>query len=87
MQTDLFFEFVAIFFSKYVLRSIFFTVCLVKVEDALIVDAVEGKVNDFDIIPLSFRQSLALRSIDFAFVFICVYLLIVRDLIRVLQLL
>ena len=64
-----------------------FPVCLTKVKEALVVDAVVAKVNNFDIIPLSFGHSSALRSIDGATVFIFLYLLILRDLIRGLQLL
>ena len=62
-------------------------VCLTKVKDALVVDTVVAKINTFDISPLSFGQLLAFYGIDTATVFICVYLLIVRDLIRGLQLL
>ena len=62
-------------------------VCLTKVKDALVVDTVVAKINTFDISPLSFGQLLAFYYIDTAKVFIFVYLLMVKYLIRGLQLL
>ena len=62
-----------------------FPVRLTKVKYAFVVDFVGVKINTFDIIPLSFGQFSAIRSIDIVSAFICAYLLILRDLIRGLQ--